>query len=327
MNPAIFLDRDGTLNKDGGYTYKVDEFSLHHKVIEGLQILENFELIIITNQSGIGRGYYTEEQMHQFNKHLTNTLQQSQVNIQKVYHCPHSPEEVCKCRKPKTALAQKAAREYNIDLTQSWIIGDKPSDTKLANNIGCKAIHLLTEQGKVTLQKVKTAGPAYITSDLLQAATFVAKAKEEKIVSRTTIKNRVAELKAAGKKIVTLNGAFDLLHEGHDYILSQAKKQGDVLIVALNEDESIRKNKGKNRPVNTLQARQRMLSMYTAVDLITSFAEPDPRKIVEDIKPDIHANGAEYGENCIEATTVKKYGGKIYLIPRIEGFSSTNLLK
>lgn len=150
---------------------------------------------------------------------------------------------------------------------------------------------------------------------------------DSKIKIREEIWEIAENLKKQGKKIVTCNGCFDILHAGHIKFLKEAKEQGDVLIVGLNSDSSVKENKGKERPINNENDRAEILAALETVNYVTIFNEKTPIKFLETIKPDIHCNGEEYGENCIEAKTVKKHGGKIHLINLKEGFSTTNLIK
>jgi|SRR3989338_1533093 len=149
----------------------------------------------------------------------------------------------------------------------------------------------------------------------------------DKIKTAGEIKQIAEKLKKDGKKIVTCNGCFDILHIGHIKFLKEAKEQGDALIVGLNSDSSVKLNKGDRRPINDENSRAGVLAALGCVDYIVIFSEKDPRKVLEKIKPDIHVNGEEYGENCIESAVVKKNGGKIYLIKKYGDFSTTNLIK
>lgn len=134
-------------------------------------------------------------------------------------------------------------------------------------------------------------------------------------------------LKKKGKKIVTLNGSFDLLHAGHLHILYEASRQGDTLVVALNTDASIQRYKSAKRPIIPLLDRLHMIAALAFVDYVTCFDETDPRALLEKIQPHVHVNGAEYGANCIEADIVQKYGGQIYVVPLVPGLSTSNLIK
>jgi D-glycero-beta-D-manno-heptose 1-phosphate adenylyltransferase len=134
-------------------------------------------------------------------------------------------------------------------------------------------------------------------------------------------------IKESGKTVVTLNGSFDLLHAGHLYILEQAKGQGDILIVALNSDHSIKRYKGSDRPLIPLKERMSLMSALSLVDYVTYFDEDDPRVVLSKIEPNIHVNGAEYGSECIEAKVVLSLGGVIHVVSRIEGLSTSNIIQ
>ncbi|MBI2812596.1 MAG: adenylyltransferase/cytidyltransferase family protein [Candidatus Melainabacteria bacterium] len=138
---------------------------------------------------------------------------------------------------------------------------------------------------------------------------------------------KVAALRNEGKTIATLNGSFDLMHAGHLEMIYQASLQADVLIVALNTDRSIQQYKSPLRPIIPLEYRLQMMAALEMVDFVTWFDETDPRKLLSLIQPDVHVNGAEYGENCIEAEVVRAYGGRIHIVQLIPGLSTSEILK
>jgi D-glycero-beta-D-manno-heptose 1-phosphate adenylyltransferase len=139
--------------------------------------------------------------------------------------------------------------------------------------------------------------------------------------------NIVDTIKKDGKTIATLNGSFDLVHAGHLEIIYQASCQADVLIVAMNTDRSIQSYKGKNRPIIPLLYRLQMMAAIGFVDYVTWFDENNPIKILEKIKPNVHVNGQEYGDNCIESDVIKKYGGVIHLVDIIPNLSTSLIIK
>jgi len=169
MNKIIFLDRDGTLNEDKGYTNKIGDYNLLPNTTNGLKKLQTqgFKLIIVTNQSGIGRGYYTEDQMHKFNNHLLNKLKQENINIEEVLFCPHTPQKDCNCRKPKIKLIEPYFTP-NFDKNNSYVIGDRSSDIELANNAGLNSV-LITTGISEKYPEAKSK-PTFIAEDLLDAA-------------------------------------------------------------------------------------------------------------------------------------------------------------
>ncbi|MDP1880523.1 MAG: adenylyltransferase/cytidyltransferase family protein [Parachlamydiaceae bacterium] len=149
---------------------------------------------------------------------------------------------------------------------------------------------------------------------------------QKKVIHPDQLITRVGELKQKEKKIVTLNGSFDLLHAGHLQIIYEASLQGDVLILALNSDESIKKYKSPSRPIIPLCYRMEMMAALEFVDYVTYFDETDPRSLLKKIRPHVHVNGTEYGENCIEASTVIEGGGKIHIVNLIPGLSTSSII-
>jgi D-glycero-beta-D-manno-heptose 1-phosphate adenylyltransferase len=147
-----------------------------------------------------------------------------------------------------------------------------------------------------------------------------------KIIPPQLLNSFRERLKKEGKQLATLNGSFDLLHAGHLYMIHEAKRQGDVLLVALNSDSSIQHYKGADRPIIPLNERMQMLSALSFVDYVTWFEETDPCKVLSILQPDVHVNGEEYGTECIEAQIVKKYGGTLHLVKRIEGLATSQII-
>lgn len=148
----------------------------------------------------------------------------------------------------------------------------------------------------------------------------------DKIKSLKELANIVRRLKAGGKKISALSGAFDILHPGHIDFLERCKKSGDILIVLLNSDKSVRSYKGKGRPIHNEAARAKVLSALASVDFICVFNEPDPRRALAVLKPDIFCQGDDWGANCVERETVERHGGKIKVFKKIKGFSTSSII-
>src|SRR5205823_11591 len=134
-----------------------------------------------------------------------------------------------------------------------------------------------------------------------------------RLVARQGLGPLAATLRAKGKRIVTVNGSFDILHNGHLYILNEARQRGDVLIVGLNSDRSVRSYKGSDRPIVTERRRAEMLLALRMVDYVHIFDESDPIAFLAEVNPDVHVNGSEYGKQCIESETVRRGGGTIHI--------------
>jgi rfaE bifunctional protein nucleotidyltransferase chain/domain len=148
--------------------------------------------------------------------------------------------------------------------------------------------------------------------------------KLEKLRSLTRLKKVILDHKKRGQRIVLANGCFDLIHVGHIRHLKESKKKGDVLVVALNSDSSIRKLKGRGRPILGEKARAEIIKSFAFVDYITFFEEPTVEKVLLNLKPHIHAKGSDYSEETVpERETVKRYGGSIAITggPKIKSTS------
>ena len=137
---AIFLDRDGVINKEVNYLHKIDDFEFINGIFDTCIYFQKlgYKIIIITNQSGISRGYYTEKQYQIVTKWMLNEFLNNQIQILDIFHCPHSPEANCNCRKPNPGMLLDAKSKHNIDMKKSWMIGDKESDIEAANSAGIK---------------------------------------------------------------------------------------------------------------------------------------------------------------------------------------------
>lgn len=183
-----------------------------------------------------------------------------------------------------------------------------------------EALRLANRAAGIVVGKFGTA--TVTRAELLQDA-----APEAGLVDRTELGRLARKLRAAGKRIATINGSFDLLHAGHLHILREASRQADVLIVGLNSDASVRGYKGASRPIVPEQYRAEMLLALRFVDYVHIFDESDPRAFIEEVRPDVHVNGEEYGADCIEAPTVLKYGGQLRLVNRVPGLSTSDIVR
>lgn len=185
MNKAVFLDRDGTINVEKNYLYKVEDFEFLPGVIEGLKLLQDagFLLIIITNQSGIARGYYTEEDFNRLNNWMLNQLTEYGVNITRVYYCPHLPNAAvkeyridCECRKPKLGMYYQAIHDYDINLGISYVIGDKIRDCSICEKTSCHGFLISETENRQVIENAKKGfyrNVSYLNSLLECAQTII----------------------------------------------------------------------------------------------------------------------------------------------------------
>ncbi|MHA1670969.1 MAG: D-glycero-alpha-D-manno-heptose-1,7-bisphosphate 7-phosphatase [Promethearchaeota archaeon] len=177
---AIILDRDGTLIEDKDYAFKLEDFELLPGVIEGLKIIqEKFLLFIVTNQSGIGKGYYTDREFHEFNDHLISILKEKQIKIERTFYCPHVKEDNCECKKPKIKYIREIIAGWNVDINNSWVIGDHPSDILFGINAGSKTVYLTSGHGKKHFHELEVEGitPTMISSNFLDAVKKIIEMK------------------------------------------------------------------------------------------------------------------------------------------------------
>ncbi|HIC92010.1 MAG TPA: HAD family hydrolase [Syntrophaceae bacterium] len=187
MNIAVFMDRDGTINEEVGYINHIDRFKLLPRAIDAIKLINHVGLkaVVVTNQSGPARGYYPEQLINEVHIKLTSILKEKQAYLDGIYYCchhPHAVEEVyrkvCDCRKPNIGLLIQAARELNIDLKRSYVVGDRYLDIELAHNAGTKGILVLTGYGQGEVRYVgpkQRCKPVFIAKDLLDAVKWIAK--------------------------------------------------------------------------------------------------------------------------------------------------------
>jgi D-glycero-D-manno-heptose 1,7-bisphosphate phosphatase len=166
--PAIFLDRDGTINEEMGYINHIERFKIFPFVAESIRIFrENgFKTIVVTNQSGIARGYFTEELLNEVHKKLNYYLGDNGTSLDGIYYCPHHPTEGkgkfkknCNCRKPKIGLIEKAVKDHDIDLKKSYMIGDRFKDMVFARNLNITSGFVLSGYGKGEFEHQKETWP------------------------------------------------------------------------------------------------------------------------------------------------------------------------
>lgn len=177
---AVFLDRDGTLVHPRHYPTSPEELLLYNNIGQGLRNLQQlgFRLVVITNQSGLARGYFTVADLQQMNSYLIGELEQLGVQLDAIYHCPHHPEGIvpelavrCTCRKPKPGMLLQAAADLNLDLSCSWFIGDILDDVEAGNRAGCRTI--LVDLGTESIPEQQIRWPEFVAADTRHALQII----------------------------------------------------------------------------------------------------------------------------------------------------------
>lgn len=170
----VIMDRDGTLIEERNYLCHPDQVALLPRVADGLHRLRSLGLglIVVTNQSGVGRGYFDEARLHQIHRRLIELLAECGLTIDGIFHCPHTPDQNCLCRKPRVGLVQKASQELEFNPAEAFVIGDKPCDIQLGQSIGARALLVRTGYGELTAQD-SALRPYAVAADLYEAALAI----------------------------------------------------------------------------------------------------------------------------------------------------------
>ncbi len=180
MKKAVFLDRDGTVNEDLGHVYSPDKLIFIPRALDALRLLQEiFSLFIITNQSGISKGIFNEEECSLFNNHFEGVLEANGITVKQIYCCPHVKEDQCLCHKPKPFFLKRAQREFGVNLKNSYVVGDHPHDVETAFAVNAKGVYLLSGHGRKHRNELVVV-PHYIARDLYEAAQWIIKDEERK---------------------------------------------------------------------------------------------------------------------------------------------------
>lgn len=176
LKSAVFFDRDGTLIEDRGYINSFSDVVFYKTTISALRRLKNLYLLfIITNQEGIGLGHLRYKDVEGVHQNIAKTLLKAGVNISAIYCCPHTRDHGCQCIKPKPYFLLKASKEFNVDLTHSFVVGDHPHDMELARSVGARGIFVLTGHGYKHLGKMTEDQEILVAKNLDEAVTWILK--------------------------------------------------------------------------------------------------------------------------------------------------------
>lgn len=185
MKPALFLDRDGTINEQMGYINHLSRFHLLPRAAAAIRLANNHHIpvVVISNQSGLARGYFPETLLVEVHEKMKRLLAAAGAYVDGIYVCPHHPDAkeeqyraVCDCRKPQTGLLTTAARELDLDLSQSYVVGDRWSDLKAAERCGAAGVLVLTGYGRGDLEYTGASQqltPAFVAEDIYEAVQWI----------------------------------------------------------------------------------------------------------------------------------------------------------
>jgi len=176
MRRLVLLDRDGTINVEKHYLSSPEEVELLPGAAEGIRLLRGLGLpvVVVTNQSGVGRGLFGPEQLERIHQRLLELCRAARTDLDAIYVCPHRPDEGCSCRKPAPGLARRAAADFGASLTESFVVGDKACDIELGRMVGATTILVGTGYGR-QVARDGTARPDHVVEDLLVAARLIAR--------------------------------------------------------------------------------------------------------------------------------------------------------
>ena len=181
--PGVFLDRDGTIAEEVGYLNHASRFRMFPFAADAIRRLNaaGLPVIVVTNQSGVGRGYFPESLVHTVNNLMTQELEKASAKLDSIYYCPHISAEKCACRKPNTGMLERAAREHSLDLRRSFVVGDRHGDVELARNAHARSVLVRTGygEGELAWHAAKwPVQPDFVAADLAEAADWILRHQE-----------------------------------------------------------------------------------------------------------------------------------------------------
>ena len=315
---TLLLDRDGVLNVELDYAYTPETMRLLPGVAEGLRQFKGWRLFVVSNQSAVGRGLTTSENVDACHAQLRKLLEAEDISVGYIVYCPHRPDEHCLCRKPNIGMWDQLAARYHLKPEDCAMVGNRDSDIAFARAIGCLSVRVADSRYPLA------APPDVYVTDLPELADVLLDTNDDHLFTVPEAAAFAQSMQKEGKRVVTTNGAFDLLHDGHTFLFAEARKHGDVLLVGVNSDTTVRHNKGEGRPVEKEVIRAKKVARYA--DGVFIFSDPDPRPWLTVIRPDVHVNASTYGEDCVEAAVLREIGSKLILVPVRPEFGSTTAI-
>ena len=221
LRGGVFLDRDGTIIQERGYLSDPEALELIAGAARAIRLINHlgFRAVMVSNQSGVARGYFPASVVDEINKRLSFMLNQEGATLDGMYYCPHHPEEGCTCRKPEPGLLKRAAEEFALDLFLSYMVGDKSDDIEAIHRVGGKGILVLTGNGRGEQTDWQGEPPDFIAQDLLEAVYWILLQEATKRRNKMAINKELLEILACPK----CKGDIVLTKKGDGFICKSCK--------------------------------------------------------------------------------------------------------
>ncbi len=326
----VLLDRDGCLIEEKDYLHDPDQIVLVPGAVEAIRLLKNEGLacVICTNQAGVARGKFSEDDVERVHARLTELIVTEGTSVDGIYYSTSHPDAEdprhrtgLHRRKPEPGMATEAIEDLGLQGIPVFAVGDKVSDVEFGRNAGGEGVLVRTGYGldsERRLTGMLTAAPVaddvldaahMILNDLIKAAWPDDSVLAKKLRTPAQLRRVAEEHRRAGRKSVFANGCFDLLHGGHISFLENSRAAGDLLFLGVNSNSSVARLKGDKRPLVEEPARMQVLAGFECVDYLTIFYTDSADVVIEAIHPDIHSKGTDYrSDNVPELQTTRRLG-------------------
>ncbi len=337
MRPAaLIFDRDGTLIEHVPYLSEPGQVRLLPGVREALQAAQaaGARLFLHSNQSGVGRGYFDLAAVDACNRRLIELLDMGPQPFERICIAPEVPDEPSAYRKPSALFAREIMHDFALQPGQLCYLGDRGSDLATAQAAGTGGVGIASglDDLRAELRALGLAGSFPVFDSIGAAIRYLFPPPmnhpdpSTRIFSLAALLDFRVQAAAQGRRVVLTNGCFDLLHRGHLTYLQQSAALGDLLIVAVNSDASVRALKGAGRPLNSEQDRAYALACLRSVDATFIFPGPRLAGEIAALKPDIYTKAGDYSLDTLDASeraALLAADVEIRFLPFVDGHSTT----
>ncbi|RRJ99807.1 HAD-IIIA family hydrolase [Opitutaceae bacterium TAV3] len=339
---ALILDRDGTLIEHVPYLHKPDDIRLLPGVAAALRAAQHagIQLFLHTNQSGVARGMFNLDAVHACNDRLIALLDLGPRPFERICIAPEGPDAPLDSpnvyRKPSPRFAHEIMHDYQLQPHEICYIGDRGSDLATAHAAGTRGVGVATglddlhaELAALSLDKIYPIFPT-LAAALHHEGVPLDPGAATRVFTLDALVERRRRLAAEGRRLVLTNGVFDLLHRGHLEYLQKSAQLGDELWIAVNSDDSVRRLKGPDRPLNNEHDRAFALASLRSVDAIFIFPGPRLADEIRALRPDIYTKAGDYTRETLdpsEREALLETRAQIIFQPFIAGRSTTSLIQ